>query len=88
MSTTEHFSVTSHGSTGMIPRDLPLRKWLYLWLLCPSQKGNHHKTIDHWISILILANLAALVTEHIPAIYTLCGVVSRLRCVLGGHFHH
>lgn len=70
MSTTEHFSVTSHGSTGMISRDLPIRKWLYLWLLCPSQKGNHHKTIDHWISLLILANLAALVTEHIPAIYT------------------
>ena len=70
METPQKFSFTPHDSAGLISRDLPIRRWLFLWLLCPQQKGNHHKMIDRWISLLILANLAALVTEHIPAIYT------------------
>lgn len=70
MDTQAKFSFTANDSAGMISRDLPMRRWLFLWLLCPHQKGNHHKMIDRWISLLILANLAALVTEHIPAIYT------------------
>ncbi len=53
-----------------IPSDLPLRRWLYLWLLSPNQKGNHQKSMDYWISVLILVNLVALVAEHIPAIHT------------------
>ena len=52
-----------------ISSDLPLRKWLYAWLLDPHIEGNHHKAIDHWIGILIVANLFALVFEHLPAVY-------------------
>ncbi len=52
-----------------ISADLPLRKWLYAWLLDPHIEGNHHKTVDRWIGILIVANLFALVFEQIPAIF-------------------
>jgi voltage-gated potassium channel len=52
-----------------IASDLPFRKWLYAWLLDPHIEGNHQKTIENWIGILIVANLFALVFEHVPAIY-------------------
>ena len=52
-----------------IASDLPLRKWLYAWLLDPNIEGNHQKFIDRWIALLIVANLFALVFEHVPAIY-------------------
>ena len=44
-----------------IPRGLPWRRWLYLWLLDPHVKGNHHKSIDRWIGLLILANHPSLI---------------------------
>ncbi len=53
-----------------VPSDLPLRRWLFLWLLSPNQNGNHHKLIDNSISLLIVFNLIALVAEHIPAIHS------------------
>lgn len=52
-----------------ISSDLPFRKWLYSWLLDPHIEGNHQKTVDRWISILIVANLFALVFEQIPAVF-------------------
>jgi hypothetical protein len=52
-----------------ISSDLPFRKWLYAWLLDPHIEGNHHKAIEHWIGMLIVANLFALVFEHLPAVY-------------------
>jgi len=52
-----------------ISSDLPFRKWLYAWLLDPHIEGNHHKDIENWIGLLIIANLFALVFEHIPAVY-------------------
>jgi len=52
-----------------ISSDLPFRKWLYSWLLDPHIDGNHQKTVDRWISILIVANLFALVFEQIPAVF-------------------
>ncbi len=52
-----------------IASDLPFRKWLYAWLLDPHIEGNHQKSIENWIGILIVANLFALVFEHVPAIY-------------------
>lgn len=52
-----------------ISSDLPFRKWLYSWLLDPHIEGNHQKTIEHWIGLLIVANLFALVFEHLPAVY-------------------
>jgi len=52
-----------------ISGDLPFRKWLYSWLLDPHIEGNHQKAIEQWIGLLIIANLFALVFEHIPAVY-------------------
>jgi voltage-gated potassium channel len=52
-----------------ISGDLPFRKWLYAWLLDPHVEGNYQKSIEHWIGLLIVANLFALVFEHIPAVF-------------------
>lgn len=52
-----------------ISHDLPMRKWLYSWLLDPTIAGNHQKGIDKWIGLLIVANLFVLVFEHVPGIY-------------------
>ena len=54
-----------------IPSQLPLRKWLYAWLLDPTIPGNYQKGIDKWIGILIVVNLFALVFEHVPAVFDL-----------------
>ncbi len=48
---------------------MTLRKKVYSWLLDPDLPNNHHKDVDRWIGILIVANLFALMFEHIPAIY-------------------
>jgi voltage-gated potassium channel Kch len=50
---------------------LPLRKWLYAWLLDPTIPGNYQKGVDKWIGILIVVNLFALVFEHVPAVFDL-----------------
>jgi len=52
-----------------IPKDLPTRKWMYAWLLDPNIPGNFQKSIDKWISLLIVANLFSLVFEHVPAVF-------------------
>ena len=52
-----------------ISSDLPFRKWLYSWLLDPHIEGNHQKSIDQWIGLLIVANLFVLVFEHVPAVF-------------------
>jgi voltage-gated potassium channel Kch len=52
-----------------ISHDQPFRKWLYDWTLSPNIPGNFQKSIDSWIGILIVANLFALVLEHVPALY-------------------
>lgn len=52
-----------------ISSDLPLRKWLYAWLLDPECPGNYQKTLDKWIGLLIVANLFTLVFEHVPAVF-------------------
>jgi voltage-gated potassium channel len=48
---------------------MSFRRWLYAWLLDPHIEHNHHRTVDRWIGILIIANLFALLFEHVPAIY-------------------
>ena len=63
-----HFSLSEHRDP--IPSDLPFRQWLYRWLLDPHVHGNYHKAIDHWIGLLIVANLVALMLEHVSAVYT------------------
>ena len=52
-----------------ISNDLPLRKWLYAWLLDPTIEGNYQKFFDKWISILIVFNLFALLFEQVPAVF-------------------
>jgi hypothetical protein len=52
-----------------IASDLPLRQWLYAWLLDPKIAGNYHKGVDRWVGLLIVANLLALLFEHLPAVY-------------------
>lgn len=52
-----------------IPTSLPMRQWLYAWLVDPNIAGNLHKGVDRWIGILIVANLLALLFEHLPAVY-------------------
>jgi hypothetical protein len=62
-------AILGHEKEADIPSDLPMRKWLYSWLLDPNIEGNFQKTIDKWISILIVMNLFTLVFEHLPAVY-------------------
>ena len=52
-----------------VPPGLPLRRWLYAWLLDPRIEGNYHLTLDRFIAGLIVANLFALLFEHVPAVY-------------------
>ena len=52
-----------------ISRDLPMRKWLYSWLLDPNIPGNKQKQVDKWLGILIVLNLFSLVFEQVPAIF-------------------
>ncbi len=52
-----------------ISPDLPRRQWLYAWLLNPNIPGNHQKSLDNWIAILIIANLFSMVLEQVPAIF-------------------
>lgn len=51
-----------------VPR-MALRQRLYRSLLDPHTPGNHHATIDRFIATLIIANLFALLFEHVPAIH-------------------
>ncbi len=71
METRDELRAKIHGADhkAEIADDLPLRKWLYAWLLDPHLDGNHQKSVDRWIGFLIIANLFALVFEHVPAIY-------------------
>jgi voltage-gated potassium channel Kch len=52
-----------------IPSDLPMRKWLFSWLLDTSIPGNMQKSVDKWLGILIVANLFTLLFEHVPAVF-------------------
>jgi voltage-gated potassium channel Kch len=61
--------VHGHDHRADIAQNLPLKKWLYSWLLDPHIPGNYHKDIDRWIAILIVTNLFALLFEHVPAVY-------------------
>lgn len=58
-----------HELHATVSSELPLRKWLYSWLLDPEIRGNHQKSIDRWIATLIVANLFALLFEHVPAVF-------------------
>ncbi|NCX22141.1 MAG: hypothetical protein EBX17_02945 [Betaproteobacteria bacterium] len=48
---------------------VPVRNWLYRWLLDPDTAGNHQAAIDRFIALLIVANLVALLFEHVPAVF-------------------
>jgi voltage-gated potassium channel Kch len=70
MNLVEHKAHTlDHELHAAVPSGLPFRKWLYSWLMDPDIRGNHQKNIDRWIAILIVANLFALLFEHVPAVF-------------------
>ncbi len=52
-----------------IPSDLPMRKWLFSWLLDTNIPGNMAKSVDKWLGILIVANLFTLMFEQVPAVF-------------------
>jgi voltage-gated potassium channel len=62
-------SILGEPEEAIIDKNLPMRKWLYAWLLDPNIPGNYQKFIDKWVSVLIIANLFSLVFEHVPAIF-------------------
>lgn len=62
-------SILGQVQEANIPRDLPMRKWLYSWLLDPNIPGNFQKDLDKWISYLIIVNLFTLMFEHVPAVF-------------------
>ena len=62
-----HDSNTEIAQT-VVSDKLPLRKWLYSWLLDPAIEGNYHKTIENFIALLIVGNLFALLLEQVPGI--------------------
>ena len=61
--------IYGHDHKADIASELPMRKWIYSWLLDPNIPGNYQKDIDRWIAILIVANLFALLFEHVPSVY-------------------
>jgi hypothetical protein len=60
-----------YGEDGsaQISRDMPMRKWLYAWLLDPRIPGNLQQVVDKWIGMLIVVNLGVMLFEHVPAVY-------------------
>jgi voltage-gated potassium channel len=46
-----------------------LRRWAFNWLFNSELEGNYYQFIERWIALLIIANLFALVFEHVPAVY-------------------
>jgi voltage-gated potassium channel len=48
---------------------MSVRATLYAWLLDPHRENNLHRGFERWIGLLIVANLFALLFEHVPAIY-------------------
>ncbi len=46
-----------------------VRRRLYRLLLDPHTPGNYHGLIDRFVATLIIANLFALLFEHVPAIH-------------------
>ena len=62
-------SILGQDEEANIDRNLPMRKWLYSWLLDPNIPGNFQKELDKWISYLIIGNLFSLMFEHVPAVY-------------------
>jgi voltage-gated potassium channel Kch len=62
-------SLLGKDAVADIPSNLPLRKWLYAWLLDPTIPGNMQKGVDKWLGILIVANLFTLLFEHVPAVF-------------------
>ena len=61
--------VTTTVAEPQIPEGLSFRGKVYAWLLDPHIKDNFQKPIDQWIGLLIVANLLAMMFEHVPAIY-------------------
>ena len=62
-------SLLGRDEVANIPSNLPMRKWLFSWLLDTTIPGNMQKGVDKWLGILIVANLFTLLFEHVPAVF-------------------
>ncbi len=62
-------SLLGKDAVADIPSNLPMRKWLFSWLLDTTIPGNMQKGVDKWLGILIVANLFTLLFEHVPAVF-------------------
>ena len=62
-------SLLGKDEVANIPSNLPMRKWLFSWLLDTTIPGNMQKGVDKWLGILIVANLFTLLFEHVPAVF-------------------
>lgn len=71
MDTDQELLARIHGVNhrAEISADLPMRAWLYAWLFDHHREGNLQKSVDRWIGLLIVANLFAMLFEHVPALY-------------------
>jgi len=65
----DRIRMAAAGPAVKIDGGLPLRKWLYSWLLDPTITGNLQKGFDRWIGILIVVNLFVMLFEHVAAVY-------------------
>ena len=62
-------SLLGKDEVANIPSNLPMRKWLFSWLLDTTIPGNMQKGVDKWLGILIVANLFTLLFEHVTAVF-------------------
>lgn len=65
----EQSSIEGTATNPAPGEELPLRRWLYAWLLDPQQPNNLHRRFESWTATLIILNLFALLFEHVPALY-------------------
>jgi len=57
------------NSISIASLSLRMRKWTYDLLFNENIKNNFHNQFEHFITYMIVFNMAGLVLEHIPIIY-------------------
>jgi len=62
-------SLLGKDEPAQISNDLPMRKWLFSWLLDTTIPGNLQASVEKWLGILIVANLFTLMFEQVPAVF-------------------
>jgi len=57
------------STTTANPAPLPLRAKVYHFLFDPHSKGTYAQHVNNWLAALIVANVAAMLFEIVPAVY-------------------